>query len=218
VIPVVIPAKPLDRALSRLSRVLSPSERLSVQVAMLTDVIRAGVGVSDRVLVVSADDQVAAIARECGAEVVADASPAQGIDVAVARGIDAARSDAVLVVMGDLPLATSADLYAVTVACGSTPGVACAVSADGTGTNALLLRPPHTIATAFGARSLARHLGAAARAGVPVTCLKIPGLARDIDTPEDLGALIRSGHECATGLVCQRLGIAEALTEAATAR
>lgn len=206
-IAVVIPAKPLHLALSRLAVVLSIEARLAVQIAMLTDVIRAGVGFSDTVIVVSADPQVAQIATDCGATVVADASPAEGIDTAVGRGIATVESDEVIVLMGDLPLATSADLHALAVAVGPKPGIACAVSADGTGTNALYLRPPDAIVTRFGPGSLHAHLTSAKDAAIDAVCVQIPGLERDIDTPADLGALLRSGHECATTRVCRSLGI-----------
>ena len=216
--PVVIPAKPLHLALSRLSGLLSPPQRLSVQVAMLTDVIRAGVGFSDTVIVVSADPQVETIARRLGAQVVADASRAQGIDVAVERGIAASASPDILVVMGDLPLATSADLHAVSVALGPGPGIACAMSADGTGTNALFLRPARAITTHFGAGSLAAHLQRAAEQDIHAVALPVGGLGRDIDTPDDLAALLRSGHECATTQVCHSLGIADVMSGAAGSR
>ncbi len=210
-IPVVIPAKPLDRALSRLAGVLGPEVRCAIQTAMLTDVVAAATGFSDHVIVVSADRRVAQIAAECGAQVVPDAVPAAGIDVAVARGVATIDSDEVLVLMGDLPLATSADLHAVTVALGRGPGIACAVSADGTGTNALYLRPPRVIATAFGADSLERHLARAEAAAVGAVSVLVPGLERDIDTPDDLAALLRNGHECATTRVCRALRVPEAL-------
>lgn len=214
-IPVVIPAKPLDRALSRLAGVLGPEVRCAVQTAMLTDVVAAATGFSDQVIVVSADQRVAMIAASCGAQVVPDAVPAAGIDVAVSRGVAVIDSDEVLVLMGDLPLATSADLHAVAVALGRGPGIACAVSADGTGTNALYLRPPRVIATAFGVDSLERHVVAATDAGVRAVSLVAPGLERDIDTPDDLAALLRSGHECATTRVCRALRVPEALSPTA---
>ena len=211
-IPVVIPAKPLDRALSRLGGVLAPSARLAVQIAMLTDVIRAGVGFSDEVIVVSGDQQVAQIAADCGARVVADQVPAAGINVAVARGVCALADEEVMVVMGDLPLATSTDLQALVAALGRRQGIACAVSADGTGTNAMYLRPPGVIDTAFGTNSLMRHLALAEQAGVAGIAAVVRGLQRDIDTPDDLAALVRSGHDCATARVCDALGVFESFS------
>lgn len=214
--PVIIPAKPLDQALSRLSSVLSPAQRVAIQVAMLTDVIRAGIGMSDRVVVVGTDPQVATIAGECGAQVVPDAAPAEGIDAAVRRGLSALGVEEALVVMGDLPMVTSEDLHALAVCLGGDVGIACAASADGTGTNAMHLRPADVIATSFGIGSLARHLAAADRADVRAVALPLSGLTLDIDTPDDLATLMRSGHECATARACAKLGIVDPMVVAAS--
>ncbi|HST41030.1 MAG TPA: hypothetical protein VLK58_16060, partial [Conexibacter sp.] len=59
----------------------------------------------------------------------------------------------------------------------------------GTGTNALLLSPPDAIAPAFGAGSCARHVAAARRAGATCRVLRLPSIALDLDTPDDLEAL-----------------------------
>ena len=66
-IPVVIPAKPLDVALQRLSAVLDTSERRALQAAMLSDVLSAATAFSDRVVIVTSDELVGALAREHGA-------------------------------------------------------------------------------------------------------------------------------------------------------
>jgi len=218
VIPVVIPAKPLDRALSRLSGVLSPTQRMAVQVAMLTDVIGAAARFSDQVAVVSSDEQVHAIALDCGAVPVEEPRPAIGIDAAVAAGTARFEADEVLVVMGDLPMTMSEDLAALVAATGGHQAVGCAASADGTGTNALVLRPPAVISTRFGPNSLRLHLDEARRVDASTTVLTLPGLERDIDTPQDLDALLRSGHDCATARVCRRLGVDDALVGATSTR
>ena len=55
----------------------------------------------------------------------------------------------------------------------------------GSGTNALVLRPPDVIAFAFGRGSRDRHLAAAAAAGAAV--IEVMGdLTLDVDTPDDL--------------------------------
>lgn len=217
-IPVVIPAKPLDRALSRLSGVLSPTQRMAVQVAMLTDVIGSAVRFSDQVAVVSADEQVHAIAMECGAVPVGEPRPATGIDAAVAAGTARFDANEVLVVMGDLPMTMSEDLAALVTATGDHHAIGCAASADGTGTNALVLRPAAVIATHFGPNSLRMHLDEARRVNAETTVLTLQGLERDIDTPNDLDALLRSGHDCATTRVCRRLGVDDALVGATSTR
>jgi 2-phospho-L-lactate guanylyltransferase len=215
VIPVVIPAKPLDAALQRLSGVLDKPERRALQAAMLSDVLSAATAFSDRVVVVTSDQLVEALAREHGALVAPDSEPPAGINAAVARGIAAAGTHGVLVVMGDLPCATVEDLRQVTLARLGGRGIVCAVSRDGTGTNAMLLHPPRVIATAFGTDSLARHVAAAETAGVESTLVTAPGLMLDVDTSDDLAALSRHPGGTRAGLLCRALGVADRIAAAA---
>ena len=90
----------------------------------------------------------------------------------------------------DLPLARPEDVAAILAAARPAPSAVLVPSHDGTGTNAMLLRPPRAIAPRLGPGSLARHLALAARRGVAVQRLERPRLALDIDTPRDLAALI----------------------------
>ena len=61
------------------------------------------------------------------------------------------------------------------------------------GTNALLIRPPDAIDPAFGEASFEAHLRAAAAAGAAVQVVRDAGLGFDLDTPEDLERLARTG-------------------------
>ncbi len=213
-ISVVIPAKPLDAALQRLGGVLDQFERGALQAAMLTDVLSAATAFSDRVVIVTADAMVAALARGHGGLVAPDNDPPVGINTAVARGIVAARTRGVLVVMGDLPCATVDDLRQVSMAHSGGRGVVCALSRDGTGTNAMLLCPADVIATSFGVDSLARHVTAAEAAGVESTLVTAPGLMLDVDTPYDLAALLLHPGESHTGRLCHALGVVDRLAAA----
>lgn len=214
-IPVVIPAKPLDTALQRLAGVLDRAERRALQAAMLTDVLTAATQFSDRVVVVSADTLVAALAREHGAVVAPDRDPPAGINTAVARGIAATQSHAVMIVMGDLPCATADDLRQVALADAGGRGVVCAVSRDGTGTNAMVVRPPELIATAFGVDSLDMHVAAAAAVGGESTLVTAPGLMLDVDTPDDLAALVAHRVDSHAARLCHALGVGDRLAAAA---
>jgi 2-phospho-L-lactate guanylyltransferase len=70
-----------------------------------------------------------------------------------------------------------------------TRGVVIVPDRHGTGTNALVLSPPDAIEPAFGPGSFARHVAAAEAAGVPHRVEEVPGLALDVDTPDDLAEL-----------------------------
>jgi 2-phospho-L-lactate guanylyltransferase len=63
----------------------------------------------------------------------------------------------------------------------------------GTGTNALLLRPPRSMPFAFGAGSYARHLMLAREHGVAVATYRAAGTAFDVDRPADLAELRAGG-------------------------
>jgi 2-phospho-L-lactate guanylyltransferase len=60
----------------------------------------------------------------------------------------------------------------------------------GTGTNALLLTPPGALAPSFGPDSCERHAQLARAAGTHAEVVEVPSLALDVDTPEDLAALV----------------------------
>jgi 2-phospho-L-lactate/phosphoenolpyruvate guanylyltransferase len=175
----------------------------------------AGAPALDGLLVVTSDPEVAALGREvAGAEVIPDHDPPRGMNGAVARGLGALAErgiEAALVMTADLPLARPDDLAAILAAAPPGPSAVLVPSHEGTGTNAMLLRPPRAIAPKLGPRSLARHLAAAERRGVAVARLERARIALDIDTPRDLAALIAGGHECATTRACARLSVAELL-------
>ena len=91
------------------------------------------------------------------------------------------------VVAADLPRLTAAEVRALVSA---TPecGIAIARAQDG-GTNAVSMRPPGKVTTHFGEPGSAEvHERAAWLAGGDAHVLDCPGLAFDVDTPEDLAA------------------------------
>jgi 2-phospho-L-lactate guanylyltransferase len=116
------------------------------------------------------------------------------------RGLDQAREEAVadgietlVVLHGDLPNLTAADVIALISAVPAPSGVAIAPDRAGRGTNGLALRPPRAIPFLFGAGSFAAHRSAAEAAGLPVAIVERPGLAFDLDTPEDLARWLELG-------------------------
>jgi 2-phospho-L-lactate guanylyltransferase len=97
------------------------------------------------------------------------------------------REPVAAVVSADLPLLTADDVRAL-IAVTPQRGLAIARAHDG-GTNAVSMRPPGVLRTCFGEPgSAALHERAAWTAGADAHVLDRPGLAFDIDTPEDLAA------------------------------
>ena len=190
----VLPVKSFDAAKGRLRGRLDPAARAALAEAMLGDVLAAIARASeiDGVAVVTAEARAAAVARSADAEVLPDPHEA-GQSAAAAIGIDRALAtgcDRVLLVPGDTPLLAPADLDGL---CGHAAaarlGAAIVSDRHGTGTNALLLRPPDALVPSFGPNSLARHVASAQRAGVVHAVERIAALELDVDTPEDLATL-----------------------------
>jgi 2-phospho-L-lactate guanylyltransferase len=192
-IAAVVPVKALPASKSRLRRDFdSPAvERLAA--AMLRDVLDALLGVPAlaRVVVVTPDADVAAVARSAGAEALVRDDPGlnPAIEAAAAEVVDGP-DDGVLVLLGDVAGAQSADIAQLIDALDG-PGVALAPSRDG-GSSALLRIPRDIIPAGFGPESAKVHRERAGRAGVRYRELPLPSLAIDIDQREDLTALLAS--------------------------
>jgi 2-phospho-L-lactate guanylyltransferase len=209
----VVPVKPLRGALRRLASSLEAPVRRELQVAMLTDVLGACAGTPALagVMVVTSDPDAAALARRIAdAQVVPDHDPPRGMNAAVVRGLAAVATrgaEGALVLTADLPLARPADIAALLGHRLAAPSAVLVPSADGTGTNAMLLRPPGALRPRLGPDSLARHTAQAARRGLVLARLELANLALDIDTPRDLAALMAGGGDCATLETCARLEV-----------
>ncbi|HEY7357906.1 MAG TPA: 2-phospho-L-lactate guanylyltransferase [Ktedonobacterales bacterium] len=200
----IVPAKTLEQAKTRLASVLSPEERRELCLAMLRDVLGAlrGAGAEHLagISVVTADATIAETARALGAEVVVEQTTGQ--NAALEAGMAYCRergASEVLIVSADLPLlcpATVAQLLALARQSEQDRMVLLAPSRDGTGTNAMLQRPPGVIPLLFGVNSFQQHQQAAAGRGVQVDLVQADGLAFDVDLPADLIYLL--SHPCQT--------------------
>lgn len=140
-------------------------------------------------IVVVTSDRVAESAAAGGRVLVLREDGENGHSAATMLGIRralAADYDRVLLIPGDTPLVQTAELAALLA---GTTGVVVVPDRHGTGTNALVIAPPDAIEPSFGPGSLQRHVAAAEAAGVPHRVEEIPGLALDVDTPDDLAEL-----------------------------
>lgn len=190
----ILPVKRFADAKRRLATGIDDSRREALVAAMLADVLEA-IGAArsiERTIVVSDEPLAARLARDAGAEVIADPSE-EGHSEAALTGIaraEALGAECVMLLPGDCPLLEPRELDRVLT---GAPARYVAIVPDrhGAGTNALVLSPPGAIRPAFGEGSRARHVAAAREAGIPFAVEELPSLALDLDTPADLVALTR---------------------------
>jgi 2-phospho-L-lactate guanylyltransferase len=97
-------------------------------------------------------------------------------------------SGPILVLAADLPFLTAAELNHF-ICAGLEAGVGIATDRAGQGTNALLLSEPSIFEFRFGPDSRAGHEAEALRLGVRPIVRQTPGLAMDVDEPEDLNRI-----------------------------
>jgi 2-phospho-L-lactate guanylyltransferase len=181
----VIPVKASPESKSRLAGVLDAAEREALVDAMLARVIAAALGARNvaRVALLGS----ARVAPPAGVAMLAE--PGGGLNAAVAHALDAIAgrgASRIVFIHGDLPLVTARDLELLAAA----PAGEIAIAPDrhGAGTNAISLPLPSArgFSFAFGPDSFARHVAEAGRLGLTVEEVHSPGLARDIDEPDDL--------------------------------
>jgi 2-phospho-L-lactate guanylyltransferase len=193
---VVIPLRGLHGGKSRLAPVLDPAQRST----LIAELARHVLGV---VLDSQIADDVVFVTREQGlstslgfdSRVVTflrqpDASPGMNAAINIGRRHALQQGAAnLLVLSADLPWLSEEDLLAIW-----TENVDVVVGTDRLrrGTNALLLRGDRVISEfqfEFGIDSRAMHRSAASRLGVSHGELIAPGIALDLDTPDDWAML-----------------------------
>lgn len=191
---VVIPAKPLATAKSRLADAAG-NRRSELALAMLLDTVEATLRARNvtAVLVVTDDATISAAASKLGAIAVPDV-PDEGLNAAFRHGIEIAAAQyqgaGVALLAGDLPALQASQLQAALAVVASSPGMVAVADHEGVGTTMLASRSAAQLRPAFGVGSFARHrdLGAAA-----LQINNVDGLRCDVDDAAALGAAIALG-------------------------
>jgi 2-phospho-L-lactate guanylyltransferase len=214
----VLPIKSFRLAKQRLSAAVEGGDRQELAAAMVGDVLEglAAVDGLAEVIVVTAEPLAVRAAEEAGALVVHDPDET-GQSPAAARGVDAAvvrGAERVLLVPGDCPALDPGEVSALLASGEPAPSVAIVPDRHGTGTNALLLAPPDSLAPSFGPGSFARHAAFARAAGASVKVRELPSLGLDVDTPGDLAAL-RAALDARMGGVGRTRSVLDRLVPAA---
>ncbi|MFT5176431.1 MAG: 2-phospho-L-lactate guanylyltransferase [Gammaproteobacteria bacterium] len=190
----VVPVKDLGTAKQRLASALNQSQRTALYRCMLLGVLDAlrDARALGGVLVVTRDPWAIDQARSRAA-IVLEEPENQGHTAASTLGAAyLARHGArgMLQVPGDLPLLASADIDALLAQHGDAPAVTIAPSRDELGSNGLACSPADLLPLRFGDDSYFPHLARARELGVEPRIIRRDGFALDVDTPEDLTALL----------------------------
>jgi 2-phospho-L-lactate/phosphoenolpyruvate guanylyltransferase len=206
----LVPVKDLTQAKVRLSPLLSPAERHALAVAMLDDVLAAIQQASalDRIALVTTDERALGLAAQWGFEVV-DEGSGRGETGAVELAVKVCRergASSLAVIPGDIPLLTAGDVDCV-MQHGTHYDVVIAPSWDSRGTNAILLRPPDALQLRFGSWSFFPHVKQAKRKGLSYKVVRLPRVAIDVDTPEDLARLVPYAAGTKSYTVLDEMGI-----------
>lgn len=164
--------------------------------------------VLEQIAVVSPDQRVLRQAAACGAQAVVEEMPGHNaaLNAAALKELHAGTT-ALLTIAADLPLLHPSDIRMLVAQSAQHP-VVLAPSRDGTGTNAILVRPPLAVPYLFGVNSFQRYQEAARKLVLGSTFYRSIGLALDIDTIDDLDDLyelqVLSGEDMQSwqGITC----------------
>ncbi|CAG9173406.1 Phosphoenolpyruvate guanylyltransferase [Cupriavidus laharis] len=186
----VVPARSVVTGKSRLAPVVSDAARRYLNATLLRHTVETVKSAfdADRVLVVSACDEVRQLALQLGVETLRDHQP-HGLNAALEQAAaEVARRGAkgVLVLPSDLPLLSASDLELLLCAYQQKRQMVISPNHENSGTNALLLAPVAAIPYAFGVGSFLKHVIHARELHLPTKVVRSQGLALDLDLPEDL--------------------------------
>lgn len=194
----IVPVRSLTTGKSRLAPAISAETRRELTKRMLAITLAAcrASDAIDQIIIVSPDAEALAFAHSLDAEAIGvrqdQGNPGLIPALDQARAVSLVnRFETTVVLFADLPLVNGDDVAAFA----QTPGqIAIAPDQNRIGTNGLLLRKGALdisgFAFQFGMASFEAHLAESRRLGIEPAVVRLPGLAFDLDTPDDLTDLI----------------------------
>jgi len=209
---ILVPVKNSSSAKQRLAAILDQPSRTELAQAMLYDVLTALHHWKQRpqVGVVTSDPYATKLAAEYKFDIIPDPeNPGEtgaiemATQVCVERGIEYT-----LVIPADIPLIQGWELEEI-LKQAPAEGSVLVPAGDRRGTNAAFRRPANLFPLRFGNDSFKPHLTAAMATGLPCITLSLPGIALDIDNPDDLRKLASSPGETRSQRLARQWDLAE---------
>jgi 2-phospho-L-lactate guanylyltransferase len=211
---ILIPVKNLSSAKQRLASVLDQAARTALARAMLYDVLTTLHNWKNRpgVAVVTGDLYAIQLATEYQFEIIPDPdNPGETGAIEMATRICVERGeDSTLVIPADIPLIQAWELEEI-LKQAPAEGSVLVPAADGRGTNAALRRPADLFPLRFGNDSFKPHRAAAQATGKACVILNLPGIAVDVDNPEDLQQLLALPGETRAQRLARRFADGDAV-------
>jgi len=203
---VLVPVKDQVLAKSRLSGVLAPDERRSINHAMLEDVLDAITACSgvEQIVLISDDPAVKLLAEKNSAELFSERDAnARNVNEALGAACDELanrRVGRIMIVPSDMPLLRAADLEAILL-CGADTrnDVVLGPDSKNDGTNAMLFSPVARPTMRYGPNSFSRYKDDIRRRGLDYAVIRRPGIGQDVDTAADLLAVFDTRHSAECG-------------------
>jgi 2-phospho-L-lactate guanylyltransferase len=212
----IVPLKALEDAKQRLASLLTPGERRDLMLAMARDVL-AALCQSKRltgILIVSRTPEADALARSFSTERFAE-SPDADLPTALTQAsaylMENYAATGVMVVPADVPLLDANQIDEILE---GHDQVTVIPDGENLGTNGLVLSPPDVIGFVFDGKSFKPHVDAAFALGITPRIVPAAGFTLDIDTADDLQALLSAGTTTQTGTFLEKSGIASRLEDA----
>ena len=193
---VVVPVKERVSAKERLAPMLRPETRQALALAMLQDVLAAVAatpGIAGLV-VLTVDAEAGRLAASYGGRVIEAGARGShtGAVTTAARLLAAEGCTGMITLPGDIPLVTPAEIESLLTAHLPAPSFTIVPSHDEHGSNAIACSPPDGVPLRFGENSFYPHLQTAEAYGIQPNVLHLPGIALDIDNPEDVVSFMRT--------------------------
>jgi 2-phospho-L-lactate/phosphoenolpyruvate guanylyltransferase len=215
---ILVPVKNLSSAKQRLASILDQPARTKLAQAMLHDVLSALHEWQSRpaVAIVTSDPFASELAHEYDFEIIPDPeNPGEtgAIEIATHACVERG-ADYTLVIPADIPLIQGWEFDEI-LKHAPTGGTVLVPAYDGRGTNAAFRRPANLIPLRFGNDSFTPHHAAAQATGKPCIVLNLPGIAVDVDNPEDLQHLLSLPGETRAQVLARQWNFAS-LTKAPT--
>ena len=207
---ILVPVKNLSAAKQRLAAVLDQPARTELAQAMLQDVVATLAAWARRpaCALVTSDPFAIELAKQYDFEIIPDpANPGETGAIEMATRLCVERGlESTLVIPADIPLIQASELDQI-LEHAPDEGSLLVPAADGRGTNAAFRRPANLFPLRFGNDSFKPHLAAAQATGKPCIVLQLPGIAIDVDNPEDLQRVLAHPGETRTQSLLRRWSI-----------